>query len=306
MALSANTRSDLWLVVVTIIAAISWMFSKESILLMPPILFMAVRFLIAAICMAVISAPHLARLNRTLLLRSVGVGVFFGIAMTSWVMGLATGETMGEGAFLTSLGVILVPVVARIIFKEIPPRTTWFALPVAAMGLALLSLQHGFRLSTSQLYYVLAAFMFSLFYTANSRAANSGEQQEREPVHPLALTTIIMTMATLVTGVASWQFEPNSWQSFTISPALIGWVIASATIGTALRFYLQTYAQSLSTSTNGAVILILEPIWVAIFSAFWFYERLSALQLLGCSLILAALLINRWSALSKGIKQWIQ
>lgn len=304
MNLSANTKSDLYLVLVTVIAAISWMFSKEAILGMPPILFMAVRFLIAALCLLVVSAPFLRQLNGALLKRSIVVGSFFGLAMTSWVLGLAQGESMGEGAFITSLGVVLVPIIARVGFKEIPPRSTWVALPVAASGLALLALQHGFKLSASQLYYVGAATLFATFYTLNTSATNTDTTGTRAPVHPLALTTIVMLMATVVTTLASLVLERHEWHQFTITPSLVGWVIASATIGTALRFFLQTYAQSLSTSTNGAVILVLEPIWVALFSVFWFSEKLTALQMLGCSLIFAALLINRWNVIRRGIIKW--
>lgn len=304
MALSRSAQSDLLLVLVTLVAAISWMFSKEAIVLMPPIMFMAVRFLLAALCLLIFSAAHLRRLTFPLLRRSLVVGIFFGLAMTSWVMGLATGDTMGEGAFLTSLGVILVPVVARLAFKESSPIATWLALPVAAIGLALLSLQHGFRLAPSQGYYLTAAALFACFYTLNTRATTADESKQRAPVHPLAMTTILMFVATLVTGTASWLLEFQPGSQIPVSGALILWVLASAIIGTAMRFLMQTYAQSLSQSTNGAVILILEPIWVALISAVWFTERLDGIQLMGCAFILLALLVNRWQAITTGIKKW--
>ena len=75
------------------------------------------------------------------------------------------------------------------------------------------------------------------------------------------------------------------------------WLFASAILGTATRFWLQTYAQSLTTQTSGAVMLILEPIWVALFAALWFGETLATLQLLGCVMIFFALLVNRWQML---------
>ena len=50
--MSDTHKSDLLLVVVTLFAAISWMFSKEAVLLMPPLMFMAARFLIAGTVLA--------------------------------------------------------------------------------------------------------------------------------------------------------------------------------------------------------------------------------------------------------------
>lgn len=92
-------KSDLLLVVVTLLAAISWMFSKEAVLMMPPLMFMAARFLIAGSILALIALPALRRLNRDQIKRSVGVGLVFGIAMSCWILGLFHGDSMGEGAF---------------------------------------------------------------------------------------------------------------------------------------------------------------------------------------------------------------
>ena len=87
-------------------------------------------------------------------------------------MGLFHITSMGEGAFITSLGVVIVPVIARIIFKEVQPASTWFAIPVAVAGLALLSLRNGFQPEVGQIFFVMAATIFALFFTLNTRAAN--------------------------------------------------------------------------------------------------------------------------------------
>src|SRR5690554_5220799 len=150
-------KSDLLLVVVTLLAAISWVFSKEAILLMPPLLFMGLRFLIAAGFLAAFAWGPLSRLSMDQLKRSVGVGLVFGIAMGFGVMGLFHASSMGEGAFLTSLGVVIVPVMARVVFKEVQPISTWLAIPVAVAGLALLSLRNGFQPELGQMFFVLAA-----------------------------------------------------------------------------------------------------------------------------------------------------
>ena len=117
-------KADLLLLLVTLLAAISWMFSREAVLAMPPLLFMSLRFLLAASLLAMIAYPQLRRLNGRQLFRCARVGVVFGVAMSCWVMGLAMAEHVGEGAFLTSLGVVLVPVIARLVFAEPVPGST--------------------------------------------------------------------------------------------------------------------------------------------------------------------------------------
>lgn len=299
------TQSDLLLIGVTLLAAVSWMFSKEAIALMPPLLFMGLRFLLASAFLACIGAKQLRQLTREHMMRSARVGVVFGVAMLFWVLGLAHSESMGEGAFLTSLGVLLVPIVGRLFFAEPIPRSTWLAMPVALLGVALLSLAHGFAVSAGQLFYLIAALGLAMFFTLNTRAATLSVRKassrqaslELSAVHPLALTVIALAAVGLVTLCASLTLE--SWQGGAVrwSPVLWGWLLASAVVGTAARFWLQTYAQSLTTQTSGAVMLILEPIWVALFAAFWFAETLVLLQWLGCLLIFFALLVNRWPLL---------
>jgi len=311
MPLSNTHKSDLLLVVVTLMAAISWIFSKEAVLLMPPLMFMALRFLLAGSVLAVIAWPSLTRLSLDQLRRSAGVGLVFGVAMSFWVMGLFHVTHIGEGAFLTSLGVVIVPVIARVIFQEAQPISTWFAIPVAVSGLALLSLKNGFRPEIGQVFFVIAAFIFALYFTLNTRAANQrtvinrrGESVEKHRVPALPLTTIALLTVGTVTLTESVLLEPWTPTLENFSGILAGWVIASAVVGTAGRFLLQTYAQSLATHSHGVVILVLEPVWVALFAAGWFSESMSTTQLAGCGLIFLALLINRWGVLSKAIKGW--
>jgi drug/metabolite transporter (DMT)-like permease len=67
-------------------------------------------------------------------------------------------------------------------------------------------------------------------------------------------------------------------------------------------FLLQTYAQSLSNNTHGVVIMVVEPVWVALLAAAWYGESMSGQQLAGCGLILLALLISRASVLRYWLK----
>lgn len=311
--MSDTHKSDLLLVAVTLLAAISWMFSKEAVLLMPPLLFMAVRFLIAGSLLAVIARRSLMRLSVDQVRRSVGVGLVFGVAMSCWVMGLFHGTSMGEGAFLTSLGVVIVPIIARLVFKEQQPPSTWLAIPIAVAGLALLSLRNGFQPEPGQMFFVAAASIFALYFTLNTRAANQrtvtnrrGETVQKHRVPALPLTALALLTVGLVTLTESVILE--SWRgTFTDSgPLLIWWVLASAIIGTAGRFLTQTYAQSLSARSHGVVILVLEPVWVALFAAGWFGETMTSIQLGGCGLIFAALIVNRWGVLSKALKAWLR
>lgn len=307
--MSNAIKSDLMLVGVTLLAALSWIMSREAVLLMPPLLFMALRFLLAATLLAIVGHKPLSRLNINSLMRSIKVGLVFAAGMSCWVMGIFTGTHVGEGAFLTSLGVVLVPVIGFLCFKEAQARSTWLALVVACVGLALLSLKQGFRVELGQLFYLTAAIIFALFFRLNTQAANvfihidkHGVSHHQQAVPAIALTSVVLAMVGLCCGVLSLVFE--TWQpTFShFSGAMLGWIVASAVVGTAMRFLLQTYAQSLANNTHGVVIMVVEPVWVALLAMLWFGERMSMQQLLGCTLIFCALLISRARVLHSWLK----
>lgn len=313
MPMSNAHKSDLLLVLVTILAAASWAFSKEAVMLMPPLLFMSLRFLIAGALLALFAWRHLAHLPLSQMIRGARVGLVFGSAMSLWVTGIWLGVNLGEAAFITSLTVVIVPVIARFLFKEEQPISTWLAIPIAITGLALLSLENGFRPETGQVLFIISALIFAFSYLLTSRTANThtiinrqGESVVKERVSALPLTALSMTTAGILTGIFSLFFESWGPAFANFSGILFWWLIASATIGTAFRFLLQTYAQSLSYNSHGVVILILEPVWVAILAWFWFAQSMSPTQMAGCGVILLALLVNRWTVLSRTLRTWLR
>ena len=227
MSTAAHARADLVLLLVTLLAAAGWIFSKEALQGLPPLFFIGIRFLLA--------------------------------------------------------GVVLVPVMGWVIFRERAPLSTWVSLPVAVAGLGLLSLRGGFTLAPGQGWFLLAALCFSLHFTLMARIA------PRIPA--VILTAIQLLMVGMVNLVISALTEP--WPQSVTLP-VVGWLLASALVATSLRFALQTYGQSLAPASHVALLMTLEPVWTALLGALWYGQSMALTQLLGCSLIFGAMLISRW------------
>jgi drug/metabolite transporter (DMT)-like permease len=289
---SHSFKADVLLVIVTLLAAISWMFSKEAVSEMPPLLFIGSRFLLAGIFLALFSQSSLIGLNRKQWLASAQVGILFGLSMCLWIFGLFHAKNLGEGAFITSIASILVAPISYLIFKANVERSNWLALPVAFIGLGLLGLENGFHPEKSQLFFLGAAILLSLTFILNGRAAAR--------MSAVALTAISLSFVGIMAIIISAYGE--TWPA-DVTGSMAKWLLLSALIGTAARFLLQTYAQGLTTPSHAAVIMILEPIWTALIAAAWFNERMSTLQLIGCSLIFSALIINRWSSVQGWLKK---
>jgi|TARA_B110000008_G_C16913905_1_gene541846 drug/metabolite transporter (DMT)-like permease len=286
-----SLKADAYLIIVTLLAAISWMFSKEAVNEMPPLLFIGSRFLLAGIFLALFCKRSLLGLDPKQWLVSTQIGILFGMAMCLWIFGLFHAKNLGEGAFITSISSILVAPISYMIFKDKVQKSNWIALPIAFIGLGLLGLENGFHPEPSQLFFLSAAILLSLTFILNGRAAVY--------MSATALTAISLSFVGIM-GIIISAFT-EIWPE-AASVSMWQWLLLSALIGTAARFLLQTYAQGLTTPSHAAVIMILEPIWTALIAAYWFSERMSALQLTGCSLIFAALIINRWS----NVRVWLK
>jgi drug/metabolite transporter (DMT)-like permease len=290
----APWQADALLLLVTVVAAGGWIFSKEALVGMPPLLFIGTRFLLAGLILLGFSWPALRRMPLRRVRRGLLVGVLFSAAIAFWVLGLHYSDHLGESAFINSLGILLVPVVARLLFGDRPPRSTWIALPIALLGFALLSLNAGFRVEASQLLMVCAALCFALLINVNTRVVRN--------VPALPLTTLqLISVGVVLTGL-SLVVEH---QPLALSPSILSWFMASVLLASSLRFFLQIKAQGMTTPSHAAVILMLEAVWTALFAAWWFGETMTALQLLGCSLIFMALLINRWYWVRKVLLRWL-
>jgi drug/metabolite transporter (DMT)-like permease len=287
---STHLKADLLLLAATVVAAAGWIFSREALAGFPPLMFMALRFTGAGLLLSVIGRTGLRRLTAQQWRQSAYVGVLFGIAMVFWIMGLKMTQHIGVGAFLCSLGLVLVPLIT-LFFGERSSLSVYLAIPIAIAGLACLSLDSHFNLGPAELCFLMAALFLALMFVLNSHAAAK--------IPALPLTAIQLLVTGLITAICStvaedWQFSQplNIW----------GWFFASLLIATSLRFLIQTRGQGMAPPSHSAIIMTLEPVWTALLASVWFAERMTTMQLAGCGLIFAAMLVNRWPSLQLWLK----
>jgi drug/metabolite transporter (DMT)-like permease len=270
------------LVSVTLLAAAGWLFSREAIRGLPSLLFIGSRFALAGIILAALAPKELRALGRRDLRRALVTGAVFAVAMLLWVLGLSHAAQLGIGAFVNSLAVVLIPVVGRLLFRVEISRRTWIAVAVGGAGLALLSSRTGLRPATSDLFFVASALASALHFNLNSRYAG------RMP--PLALTAIQLEVVGILGLLLSALLEP--WPREVATP-ILAYVAASIVLCTSLRFLLLVKAQSVAPVGHAALIMALEPVWTAAAAALLLGERMTIPQFTGCTLIVAALLLNR-------------
>lgn len=284
--MNRQRQADLFLVLTTLIAACGWIFSRESISGMPVFAFLALRFCGGAlVLLPFCRGQHIPRAQLKQVLIS---GAWLALTMVLWIWSVSVTPSLGEGAFIMSLSMLFVPLVAWGMMGVRPARAYWECLPLAIVGLGLLSLHVPITFHASQGWFLLTAFVQSISFCYTSRAARE------VPLIPLTTAQLAMTG---VTGlVLSLLFE--SWdRPFTATTA--GWLVASIFIATALRFGLQLQGQKHAAVASAAIIMVLEPLLTVIAASLWYAERLPMQKIIGGVLILVAQIWFRWRMVKK-------
>ena len=288
----SQRKAELFLVLTTFVAATGWIFSKEAMLALPAFGFIGSRFMLASLCLLPFCYRALLNMQAKDTAQAFGVGMLLGGGMLSWSYAVSVSTTLGEGAFIVSLSMLIVPLIAWVLFKRRPPNIFWIALPFAILGLFLLSMRGSWQASSSQIWFALSSLLFAFQFNFN------GKYSQRIP---LLLLICVQLFAAGAMGIgASMMFEsmPNN-----IDATIWIWFALSTLVATVLRFLLQITGQKYCAPSVASVIMLLEALWVVLFSVIFYNEAMPLNKILGGGLIILSLLIFRLGEpfLNKGL-----
>ncbi len=278
MRISRGLRADIALILITIIWGSSFALVKKSLAQASPIAFIALRLWIASAvtvaCMprSVLDIPK-ETLGRGITLSTLLLGGF-----VFQTLGLR-GTTASRSAFITSMSVLLVPILGYLLFRRRPRPQTLVGVALAMVGLGLLTLER-FELAFScgDLLTVLCAIVFALhiLYLGKYLPASDFRQ--------LLVLQIAggAVLCTLVLPVLESPFLV--WDTtFVIYVTVVG------VLSTGVAFYGQAWAQQFTTPNRTALIFSLEPFFAAVFAYVMLGERLTPKEWIGGALVVAGI-----------------
>ncbi len=275
-------KGDLIIFFTTILAAAGWVFSKEAIQGLPPFLFIGSRFIIAALFLLPFCYKNLRQTPKQNINSALKVGVVLASAIFCWIYAISISDTLGEGAFIMSLSMLFVPIVSWIMFGSRPSRLFWLSLPIAVLGLYLMSYDGSFNFEPSQLLFLMAAVFLAVHFNLNSKFASA--------IPPLTLTTIQLFSAGIIGVVLSAFVE--TWPT-TISGETFKWFGLSVLLATSIRYVMQTTGQKHAQPTSAAILMLLEPVFTVVLSVWLYAEDMPPMKIAGCSILMFALLLYR-------------
>ncbi|HEV8610245.1 MAG TPA: DMT family transporter [Thermoanaerobaculia bacterium] len=279
-------RTDLALVLVTLVWGSSFVVVKNVVRDAPPLAFVFFRFLLATLVCLLLA---LKRPRTPGLLRDGAiVGSLLAGGMIFQVLGQVE-TSASKAAFLTGLSVVLTPFAAFARTRSLPSLENGIGISLAAVGFVLLTLpQGGGPINRGDVLVFACGIVFAFYIVEVSLRAGAHD--------PSWLTVFQLAMVTLVAGILSAIFRaagsavelrPIVWEG-----TFLRGVLYLATIGTVGTFLTQTWAQRHMSATHAAIIFALEPVWAALLAAWLLDERLGVSGLWGGALVLAGIVVS--------------
>ena len=242
---------------------------------MPPLYYLGLRFLVASVLLAPLGIRRLRRLNRRGWLIGCGLGVLLFAGFVLQTIGLRS-TSPGISGFLTSLYVIMVPVLLGLSTGRWPSPMVGLGVVVVVGGLALLTLYGKLGFGWGEILTVIATVFWALHILGVDYASTR--------ISAIALVQLQMTVCAVLSLAGAFIFE---------RPVLFpGWgatgiVLWTGFMGGLVAYLLMTLGQRHTPPTMAGVLMNLEAVFALVVSIIWGYDALTLRTVAGFALIFA-------------------
>lgn len=267
---------------------LSFVLIRDALQATGAVSFIALRFVVGSVALGL---PLLVYRGAGGALRRSGrLGTLTGLALLAGYLLQTYGlehTPAARAGFLTGLSVVMVPALARLLRGEPLRRRAIAALPVAATGLALLTLgsSTGGAPSIGDLLVFGGAACFALqIVLLSGREQQAGGARE-------ALALALALWQTAVVALGALALLPVDGGPRGDLPGAIA-AIALGIFGTAAALAIQSAAQRYVSAARTAFVYTAEPLFAAFFAALLGSEPLHARTVLGGAAVVAAMLLG--------------
>ena len=271
-------QADALLVAATAVWGVSFVVVKDALALAPPLTFLAVRFAIATLALAPFTdfaAPPSRDERRAGLILVALLATGF----AAQAIGLQY-TTPARSAFIVAISSVLAPVVAFAVLRQ---RLRWLvavAVAIAGVGIYFLTAPASGGLNRGDLWTLITATVFGGHIVAVAEFSKRYDARR--------LVWFQMAGTAVAASVLAAVIEPTR---MVWSPALVGALLYTGVVATALALVWQMQAQRHMSTARAALLLCFEPVFATITSWLWLGERLSAGQWAGAGLIVAGMIL---------------
>ncbi len=281
MKFSTRLKADLTLLFVTVLWGSAFAVLRQAA--DPGLVFYlnGLRLLLGGVLLIPISRWQKEKIEKSLIapVALTGVALFVGVALQ--MIGLSM-TTAGNAGFLTSLYVVFVPFLLWMRWGQKPSPLLLVAVALAVAGGFLLSTAGTYQIASGDLWVAASAIFWALHVVLIGRFAGK--------IPSIAYAAGQFFVAGLLSLLVAFFRETASAAGLM---ALLPSILYTGVFSIAAGFTLQVFGQRHTPSGDAALILSLVAVFAAFFGWLLLGEILLPIQLSGCGLILAGVILSQ-------------
>ncbi|MBQ0163034.1 MAG: DMT family transporter [Treponema sp.] len=274
-----------------ILTALIWGFAfvvvKDSLDFVPPVYMVALRYTIAALILGIVllAIGKLNVLNKSYWLHGIFTGLMLGSAYIVQTIG-CNYTTAGKNAFLTTIYVILIPLIMWPMYKKRPSWIVFVSAIVALIGIGMLTLTNdgsSLKINVGDILTLICGLFFALHIIFTAKYS-----QNENPV-------VLSWIQFVTSAVLAWICSPLIDGTFEFAVLKNSRVVLSllylGIFSSLIAFLLQNVCLKYVNPSLASLFLSLESVFGILSSVIFLHERLTLVMIAGCVLIFAAITI---------------
>lgn len=219
-----------------------------------------------------------AKRRKTGIIGGICCGVFICLGSTFQQFGIAQ-TTVGKAGFITSLYIIIVPILGLFLRKKVG-LNIWVSVGIAALGMYLLCITEGFAISRGDFLVFLCAIGFSLHILVIDYFSPKADG--------VVISCVQFFTAGIISGVLMFLFERPTWDA-----VMAAWapVLYAGVMSCGVGYTLQVVAQKDVEPTIASLIMSLESVFSLLAGWVLLGQKMSPKELSGCVLVFGAIVL---------------
>ena len=215
---------------------------------------------------------------RATVIGGICCGVILAVASALQQIGIIY-TTVGKAGFITTLYIVMVPLVGVFWRKKIAGRV-WVSVALAAMGMYLLCMNESFTVNPGDMY----VFFCAVAFTGHILVIDHFSPK----AYGVAMSCIQFFTCAVLSGIAMLVAETPTWENiFAAAVPILYAGIMSSGVG----YTLQIIGQKYTEPTVASLIMSLESVFAVLGGWMILGEKLSGRELLGCAVVFVGIIL---------------
>lgn len=288
-----SLRSSAMLTLTALIWGVAFVAQSEGMNYVGAFTFNACRFIVGGLVLIPcifflrkVNGSQWAELKREEQLRQRRMGIIGGICCGLFICAASTLQqfgiaqtTVGKAGFITSLYIIIVPVLGLFLRKKVGVNI-WVSVVIAAAGMYLLCITEGFSISRGDFLVFLCAIGFSLHILVIDYFSPKADG--------VVISCVQFFTAGIISSVFMFMYERPTWDAVTAAWAP---VLYAGVMSCGVGYTLQVVAQKDVEPTIASLIMSLESVFSLLAGWVLLGQEMSPKELSGCVLVFGAIIL---------------